>query len=73
MGLVISSEFVRKNRFKKKRLKRLIYMRNVDSIFNHEKPIEYTVEIKLFYREHKKRMEIDIMGEQKWSVILEIP
>jgi len=40
-------------------------MRNINSTFNHEEPIEYTVEVELFYKEHKERMEIDIIGEQK--------
>jgi len=60
MGLVMSSEFVRKNRFKKKRLERLIYVRNVDGIFNYEGLIEYTVEVELFYREHKERTDRQI-------------
>jgi len=63
--LVMSSEFTRKNKFKKKKLDRPIYMRNVDSIFNHEEPIEHTVEVELFYRGHKERMEINVIGEQK--------
>ena len=71
-GLVISSEFARKNKFKKKKLKRLIYMRNVDNIFNHEGPIEHTVEVELFFKGHKERMEIDVIGGQKWSIILEM-
>ena len=54
MGLVMSSEFARKNRFKKKRLERLIYVRNVDGIFYHEGPIEHIVEVKLFYRREWK-------------------
>ena len=56
----MSLEFVRK-----KKLKRLIYIRNVDSIFNHEGLIEHTVEVELFYKEHKERTEIDIIGGQK--------
>ena len=59
--LVMSSEFARKNKFRKK-LDRLIYVRNVDSIFNHEGPIEYTVKVGLFYRGHKERTEIDVIG-----------
>jgi len=58
--LVMSLEFVRK-----KKLKRLIYVRNVNSTFNHEGLIEYTVEVELFYKEHKERTEIDIIGGQK--------
>ena len=42
-GLVMSSEFTRKNKFRKKKLNRLIYVRNVDSTFNHEELIEHTV------------------------------
>jgi len=40
-------------------------MRNVNNIFNYKKLIEYIVEVKLFYREHKKRIEINVIGEQK--------
>ena len=69
--LIVSSEFVRKNKFKKK-LERQIYVRNVNSIFNHKGPMEHMVEVELFYRGHKERTEIDMIGEQKWSVILEI-
>jgi len=61
IGLVMSLEFTRKNRFKKKKLERLIYVRNVDSTFNYEGPIEHTVEIELFYKEHNERTEIDVI------------
>lgn len=52
------------NRRKKKKLERLIYVRNIDGTFNHEEPIKYIVKIKLFYKEHKKRTEIDVIGGQ---------
>jgi len=45
-------------------------VRNVDGTFNHKGPI---VEVKLFYREHKKRMEIDMIEGQKYNIILEMP
>jgi len=61
-GLVVSSEFARKNRYKKKKLERPIYVRNINSIFNYEEPIKHTVEVKLFYKGHKERMGIDIIG-----------
>jgi len=60
-GLVMSLEFSRKNKFKKKKLEKLIYIRNVDNTFNHEGPIEHTVEVELFYKGHKERMEIDVI------------
>jgi len=52
-------------------LDRLIYVRNIDSTFNHEGSIEHTIEVELFYKGHKERMEIDVRRGQKWSMILE--
>lgn len=43
----------------KKKLERPIYMRNIDSTFNHNGLIEHTVEVELLYREYKERKEID--------------
>ena len=64
-GLVMSLEFARKNKFRKKKLDRLIYMRNVDSTFNHEGSIKHIVKVELFYRGYKEITEIDVIGEQK--------
>ena len=49
IGLVISSEFARKQEFKLNKIDRPIYMRNVDSSFNQERPIEHIVEINIYY------------------------
>lgn len=48
-------------------------MRNVDETFNKERLIENTVEVNIYYQEYRKRMEIDVIGGQKWNVILEMP
>ena len=69
---MMSSKFAKKYKFKMKRLNRPIYVRNVDSIFNHEGLIEHIVEVKLFYRGHNERTKIYVIGGQKWSVILEM-
>ena len=45
IGLVMSLEFVRKQEFKLKKIKKLIYIRNVNGTFNKKKPIEYIVEV----------------------------
>jgi len=63
--LLISSEFVRKQEFKLKRIERLIYVRNVDGTLNKEGPIEHTVKVNIYYQEHRERMEIDVIEEQK--------
>jgi len=61
----MSLKFTRKNKFKKKKLDRLVYIRNVDDTFNHKEPIKYIVEVKLFYKEHEEGMKINVIGEQK--------
>ena len=72
-GLVMSSEFARKKGFKLKKLERLIQVRNVDGSFNREGPIENTVEVNVYYKGRVKRIEIDVIGGQKWGVILGMP
>ena len=73
MGLVMSSEFAKKQGFRLKKLKRLMQVRNVDGSFNKEGPIENTMEVNIYYQGHRKRTEIDVIGGQKWSVILGMP
>jgi len=73
IGLVMSSEFIRKQEFKLKRIERLIYMRNMDGMFNKEELIEHTVVVNIYYQGHRERMEIDVIGRQKWNIILGMP
>jgi len=47
-------------------------MRNIDSSFNKEEFIEYTVEVNIYYQRYRERTEINIIGKQKWKVILEV-
>ena len=61
MELVISSKLTRKQGFKLKKVERPIYMRNINSFFNKERSIEHTVKIIVYYQEHRKRMEIDVI------------
>ena len=64
-GLVISSEFAKKIRFKLKKIERPIYVRNVDRILNKEELIEYTVDVNIYYQGHRKRTEINVISGQK--------
>ena len=72
-GLVMSSEFAKKQDFKLKKLERPIQVRNIDGSFNREGSIENMVEVNIYYQGHRERMEIDVIGGQKWSVILGMP
>jgi len=72
-GLVMSSEFAKKQGFKLKKLERPINMRNVNGLLNKEKPIENMVEVNIYYQGHRERTEIDVVSGQKWTVILGMP
>ena len=72
-GLVMSLEFTRKQEFKLKKIKRPIYMRNMDGTFNKKEPIENTVKVNIYYQRHIERTKINVIGGQKQNIILEIP
>jgi len=44
----MSEEFVKKHRFRRMKLERPIYVRNVDGTLNYAEPIVDTVEIEIF-------------------------
>jgi len=44
----------------------------VNGTFNKEELIENTVEVNIYYQEHREKTEIDVISRQKWSVILEM-
>ena len=48
-------------------------VRNVDGSLNKEGSIKHTVEVNIYYQGHRERSEIDVIGEQKWTVILGMP
>ena len=68
--LVMSSEFTRKQGFKLKKIKNLIYVRNVDRIFNKEGPIKNIVEVNIYHQRYREKTEINMIEEQKWNIIL---
>jgi len=72
-GLVMSEEFARKHRFRRTKLEKLIYVRNVDRMLNYMELIVDTVEVEIFFKRHKERTSIDVIEEQKWGVILGMP
>ena len=44
-------------------------VRNMDGLFNKEGPIEHMVKVNIYFKGHRERTEIDIIGGQKWMVI----
>ena len=72
-GLVMSEKFVRRHKFKRTKLERPVYVRNVDGMLNYVGPIVDMVEVEIFFKGHKERTSINVIGGQKWSVILGMP
>ena len=64
-GLVISEEFVRRHKFKRMKLEKPVYVRNIDGTLNYVRPIVDTVEVEIFFKGHKERTSIDVIGGQK--------
>jgi len=71
--LVISEKFMRRYRFRKIKLERPIYVRNINGMLNYAGPIVDTVEVEIFFKGHKRRTSIDVIEGQKWNVILGMP
>jgi len=61
-GLVMSEEFARRHKFKRMKLERLVYVRNVNGTLNYVRPIVNTVEVEIFFKGHKERTSIDVIG-----------
>jgi len=72
IGLVMSLEFVRKNKFKSKKIERLVYVKNMNGTFNKKRLIKHMVEVNIYYQEYRKRTKINIIREQKWNTILNL-
>ena len=62
-GLVISSEFARKQEFRLKKIDNPIYIRNVNKSFNKEGPIKHIVEVNIYYQGHRERTEVECYFE----------
>ena len=65
MRLGMSEKFVKRHKFKRTKLERPVYMRNVDSTLNYVGFIVDTVEVKIFFKGYKERTLIDVIGDQK--------
>jgi len=63
-GLVMSSEFARKQGFRLKKIDKPIHIRNVNGFFNKEGPIKHTVGVNIYYQEYRERTEIDMIGDR---------
>jgi len=61
----MSEEFARRHKFKRTKLERLVYVRNIDGILNYVGPIVDTVEMEIFFKGHKERTSIYVIRDQR--------
>jgi len=59
-----------KHGFKLQKLKRPVTVRNVDRTNNSARAITYQVEVNIYYKNHIKRMRIDVCNLGKIDIIL---
>ena len=50
-----------------------MHVRNIDRSFNKKGPIEHTVKVNIYYQGHRERMQINVIGGQRWMMILGMP
>jgi len=63
---------VAKHGFKLQKLERPMTVRNVDGTNNSREVITYQVEVNVYYKNHIKRMRIDMCNLGKTDVILDM-
>jgi len=73
IGIFMDREMAKKHSFKMTKPKRPLKVKNVDGTENSGGNITHQVEVNVFYKNHVKRMRIDVCNLGKTDVILGIP
>jgi len=71
--MFIDREMAKRHGFKMTKLERPLKVKNVDGIENSGENIMYQVKVNIFYKNHVKRMRMDMYNLGKTEVILEMP
>ena len=58
--------------FKLQKLKRLVLVRNVNSINNSKGAIIYQIKVNIYYKNHIEKIRIDVYNLERTDVILDI-
>jgi len=73
IGIFMDREMAQKHDFKMMKLKRPLRVKNVDGTKNSGGKITHQVEVNIFYKNHVKRMRMDVCNLRKTEVILGMP
>jgi len=71
--MFIDKKMAAKHRFKLQKLKRLVGVRNINGTNNSRGAITHKVEVNVYYKNHVKRIRIDVCNLGKTDVILGMP
>ena len=72
-GMFIDREIAKRHSFKMTKLERPLKVKNVNRTENSRGNIIYQIEVNIFYKNHVKRMRMDVCNLEKIEVILEMP
>jgi len=73
MGMFMGREMTKKHGFKMTKLERPLKVKNVNRMENSRGNIIHQVEVNIFYKNHVKRMRMDMCNLGKTEVILGMP
>jgi len=73
MGMFMDREMAKRHSFKITKLERLLKVKNVDRTENSGGNIMHQIKVNVFYKNHVKRMRMDMCNLGKTEVILGMP
>jgi len=68
--IFIDKKKAARHRFRLQKLERLVTVRNIDSTNNSGRAITHQIEVNIYYKNHIKRIRIDIYDLERTDVIL---
>jgi len=69
-GIIIDKRIAAKHRFRLLKLKRLLIVKNVNGIYNSKEAITYQVEVNVYFKNHVKKIKMNVCDLGKTDVIL---
>ena len=72
-GMFMDRKIAAKHGFKLQKLERPVMVRNVNRTNNSAGTISHQIEVNIYYKNHVKRMKIDVCNLEKTDIILEMP
>ena len=71
--IFMDKKMAARHRFRLQKLKRPVIVRNIDGTNNSKRAITYQVKVNIYYKNHVKRMRMDVYDLGRTDVILGIP